>query len=46
VVVAFLTASIFKLSIVGWTGGGVLMRHTWLAVVAPMAGAVLGTVLF
>jgi uncharacterized membrane protein (DUF4010 family) len=45
VVVAFLTATIFKLSIVGWTGGSVLMRHTWLALVAPVAGAVLGTVL-
>lgn len=45
VVVAFLTASIFKLSIVAWTGGSVLMRHTWLSVVAPMAGAMLGTAL-
>lgn len=45
VVVAFLAATMFKLSIVGWVGGAALMRQTWLAVVVPVAGAVLGAVL-
>jgi uncharacterized membrane protein (DUF4010 family) len=43
---AFLGATVFKLAAVTWVGGVGLMRETWPALVAPVAGAAAGLWLF
>ena len=43
---AFLGATIFKLATVTWVGGLALLRQTWLALLAPVAGAAAGVWLF
>lgn len=42
IVVAFLMASLFKLVAIAWLGGLKLVRQTWLAVLAPVAGTAAG----
>jgi uncharacterized membrane protein (DUF4010 family) len=39
---AFLGATVFKLAAVTWLGGLTLGRQTWVALVAPLAGAAVG----
>jgi uncharacterized membrane protein (DUF4010 family) len=39
---AFLGATVFKLAAVMWLGGLTLGRQTWVALVAPLAGAAVG----
>jgi uncharacterized membrane protein (DUF4010 family) len=46
VVVAFVSASLFKLAVTAWSGGAALVRQAWVALSAPMAGAALGTLSF
>lgn len=41
VVLAFLTATLSKLVMMGWVGGAALMRRAWLAVLTPVAATVL-----
>lgn len=42
IVVAFLTASLFKLVAIAWLGGIELTRQTWPSLIAPVAGTAAG----
>jgi len=39
IVLAFLSASLSKLAIIGWLGGAKLVRLSWVPLLAPVAGA-------
>lgn len=41
IVIAFLSASLSKLAIIGWLGGAKLMRLAWAPLLAPVAGTAL-----
>lgn len=45
VVICFVSASLFKLAMIGWLGGRDLIRRAWLPIVTPVVGAALGTAL-